>query len=32
VLVILAAADLVLAASVAAITWFLAPRSEWRAR
>jgi len=32
VLVILAAADLVLAASVAAITWFLAPRSEWQAR
>lgn len=32
VLVILAAADLVLAAGVAAITWFAAPRSEWRAR
>jgi len=32
VLVILAAADLVLAASVATITWFLAPRGEWQAR
>jgi hypothetical protein len=32
VLVILAAADLVLAASVAAITWSLAPRGEWQAR
>ena len=32
VLVILAAADLVLAASVATITRFLAPRGEWQAR
>ena len=32
VLVILAAADLVLAGSVAAITWFATPRSEWQAR
>ena len=32
VLVILAAADLVLAASVATITWLLAPRGEWQAR
>jgi hypothetical protein len=32
VLVILAAADLVLAGSVAAVTWLLAPRSEWQAR
>jgi hypothetical protein len=32
VLVILAAADLVLAGSVAAITWLLAPRNEWQAR
>lgn len=30
VLVILAAADLVLAGSVAAITWFLTPRGEWQ--
>jgi hypothetical protein len=32
VLVILAAADLLLAGSVAAITWVLAPRSEWQTR
>jgi hypothetical protein len=32
VLVILAAADLVLAASVATLTWFLSPRGEWQAR
>jgi hypothetical protein len=32
VLVILAAADLVLAGSVAAITWLFAPRSEWQVR
>ncbi len=32
VLVILAAADLMLAGTVAAITWTLAPRSEWRTR
>ena len=32
VLVILAAADLILAGSVAAITWLLAPRNEWQAR
>jgi hypothetical protein len=30
VLVILAAADLILAAGVAAITWALAPRGEWQ--